>query len=358
MRRIANAPPDYRNTLLFAQPDFKLDTSGLYAKISNVSVQQSNKLINPLVLENKPEYSVRDIHSISSECTAEDDLLDVKPCPSNREKIPVNPYHDIIGKHPVRGIISGASESGKTTLLIWLYNKFWRHYFDEIYVWSPNFELDASWKNLERKPTKYFLKYDQNELEKIIETNRERIKNRGMENSMKILCIFDDQTSEEGIKFNRYLERLATRGRHDNVSEIFATQQYNRVPKTIRINSNQLYLFSTYNKEEMDDMTEELCCALITPAQFRELFYTATQKKNTKGFLHINLQKPLKYIYNFGLKEQVVLKDFDEQRAELEKDNTNPNGSQPYSVGKRKRNITGVVHSSTTQNKRRLASGK
>ena len=289
--------------------------TSLYTKVVT-SVQDAGSMYQPAMYSTKKinvNTGLIDTGNHASGDDSCDSIFDVKPVKSNLDKIPPNPHWEIVGRHPFRFVASGITKCGKTTLVRHLYTYFWADYFDKIYVWSPNFELDSTWRDLKRKVDKYFLKLDESDIVSIVEANRTRIKMAGMEHSDKILMIFDDQASEENIRFNKEIERLATRGRHDNISFVFSTQQYNRVPKTIRINCSMFALFKTMNNEEMEDIIKELRCPLLTPSAFKEMFYDATSVR-FKGFLLINVDKPLKEVYSFGLKTQVVLKDYDEQK--------------------------------------------
>ena len=75
--------------------------------------------------------------------------------------------------------------------------------------------------------------------------------------NQKNLCVFDDLMTDSN---QNAAESYYTRGRHNNVSCIYITQNYHRLPRqTIRSNANCLILFRQSNKDFSLDEFRQLC---------------------------------------------------------------------------------------------------
>ena len=101
-------------------------------------------------------------------------------------------YGDIAPKLPMRSMLVGPSGSGKTVLLTNTILDIYKGCFPRIYIWSPSFEVDNTWRPVKDyirdhiKPndreTCYFDSYDPAELEQVINTQKIQIirKNRNI----------------------------------------------------------------------------------------------------------------------------------------------------------------------------------
>ena len=66
----------------------------------------------------------------------------------------------------------------------------------------------------------------------------------------KILVVFDDMTADmiNNKKLNSIVTELFIRGRKLNISLVFITQSYFKVPKDVRLNSTHFFIMKIPNK--------------------------------------------------------------------------------------------------------------
>ena len=162
---------------------------------------------------------------------------------------------------PFRMLIIGPSGSGKTSTLLHLINNF--HPIDKIYLYAKdtdetkyqyliNKREHAGIKNLNDPHA--FIEYlsDMNDvLDDINNYNKNRDK--------KVLIIFDDMIADimRSEKFKVIVKELFIRCRKLNISIVFITQSYFRIPKDARLNSTHYILIKIGNKKELKSIAEE-----------------------------------------------------------------------------------------------------
>ena len=69
----------------------------------------------------------------------------------------------------------------------------------------------------------------------------------------KILIVFDDMIADMifNKKINSIVTKLFIRGRKLNISLVFITQSYFKVPKEVRLNTTHFFITKTLNKREI-----------------------------------------------------------------------------------------------------------
>ena len=69
----------------------------------------------------------------------------------------------------------------------------------------------------------------------------------------KILIVFDDMIADmiHNKKLNSIVTELFIRGRKLNISLVFITQSYFKVPKDVRLNTNHFFIAKIPNKKEL-----------------------------------------------------------------------------------------------------------
>ena len=69
----------------------------------------------------------------------------------------------------------------------------------------------------------------------------------------KILIVFDDMIADmiNNKKLNSIVTELFVRGRKLNISLVFITQSYFKIPKEVRLNYTHFFIMKTPNKKEV-----------------------------------------------------------------------------------------------------------
>ena len=72
----------------------------------------------------------------------------------------------------------------------------------------------------------------------------------------KILIIFDDMIADmiNNKKLNSIVTELFIRGRKLNISLVFITQSYFKVPKDVRLNTTHFFIMKISNKRELQQI--------------------------------------------------------------------------------------------------------
>ena len=78
--------------------------------------------------------------------------------------------------------------------------------------------------------------------------------NPGKEN--KILIVFDDMIADmiQDKKLNSIVTKLFIRGRKLNISLVFITQSYFKVPKDVRLNTTHFFITKILSKRELQQI--------------------------------------------------------------------------------------------------------
>ena len=72
----------------------------------------------------------------------------------------------------------------------------------------------------------------------------------------KILIVFDDMIADtiHNKKLNSIMTDLFIRERKSNISHVFITQSYFKVPKDVRLNTTHFFIAKTLNKRELQQI--------------------------------------------------------------------------------------------------------
>ena len=163
-----------------------------------------------------------------------------------------------IPDHPYRILIIGGSRSGKTNELLNLINN--HPDIDKIYLHAKDpHEKKYQYLINKRKEVglnhfndpKAFMEYsdDMQDVYKSIE-DYNPIKKR------KVLITFDDMIADmiNNDKLNPIVTELFIRGRKLNISIVYITQSYFKVPKDLRLNSTHFFIMKIPNKRELQQI--------------------------------------------------------------------------------------------------------
>ena len=76
------------------------------------------------------------------------------------------------------------------------------------------------------------------------------------EKKRKVLIVFDDMITDmiNNNKLNPIVTELFIRGRKRNISIVFITQSYFKVPKDVRLNSTHFFIMNIPKKRELQQI--------------------------------------------------------------------------------------------------------
>ena len=216
---------------------------------------------------------------------------------TNENIIEHNSKWPYIPDHPYRILIIGGSGSGKTNTLLNLINN--QPDIDKIYLYTKD-PYEKKYQYLINKREKVginrfndpkaFMEYsnDMQDVYKNIE-DYNPIKKR------KALIIFDDMIADmiSNNKLNPIVTELFIRGRKLNISIVFITQSYFKVPKDVRLNSTHFFTMKIPNKRER----QQIALNLSSDIDFKD--FMNIYKKSTK--------EPYPFLVNDKPYHQIIL---------------------------------------------------
>ena len=177
---------------------------------------------------------------------------------TNENKIEHNSKWPHIPDHPYRVLIIGGSGSGKTDELLNLINN--QPDIDKIYLYAKD-PYESKYQYLINKHEKVgldhfkdpkaFMEYSNN-----MEDVYKNIENYNPGKKRKILIAFDYMIADmiNNKKLNSVVTELFIRGRKLNISIVFITQSYLKVPKDVRLNSTHFFIMKIPNKRELQEI--------------------------------------------------------------------------------------------------------
>ena len=199
-----------------------------------------------------------------------------------------NPNWPYIPDHPYRILIIGGSGSGKTNALLNLINN--QSDIDKIYLHAKNLNEDKYQFLIKKRESiglkhfndpKAFIKYS-NDMHDVYKN----IDDYNPDKENKILIVFDDMIADmiHNKKLNSLVTELFIRGRKLNISLVFITQSYFKVPKDFRLNTTHFFIMKTPNKREL-----------------KQIAINHSSDNNTKDFVNIYKKctdKPYSFLVN------------------------------------------------------------
>ena len=152
----------------------------------------------------------------------------------------------------------GGSGSGKINALLNLINN--QPDIDEIHLYAKD-PYEAKYQILINKKESTILKHF-NDFKAFIEYLNdmqdvyENIEEYNTDKERKILIAFDNMIADmiNNKKLNSIVTELFIRGRKLNISLVFITQSYFKVPKDVRLNSIHFFIMKVSNKRELQQI--------------------------------------------------------------------------------------------------------
>ena len=216
--------------------------------------------------------------------------LTIKALPTTKSKIKQRKLMEmnVIPRHPSRSLFVGKSNSGKSNLLITMMIKpeMYKGYFDEIYLISPTANvLDDLPKFLDLPPERIHNELDPQIIENIMESQIEKIEEKGLQKSPKVCIILDDIQGSPSFMRSNGLTAIFVQGRHYNISTFCCIQQYKRLPRVARLQASNIFFFPS-SLSEVEALVEDFTPPNMSKKDFREMVKYATLEPY--NFMHIN----------------------------------------------------------------------
>ena len=186
----------------------------------------------------------------------------------------------LYSRSSIRILIIGGSGSEKTNTLLNLINN--QQDIDEIYLYAKD-PYEKKYQYLINKREKVginhfndpkaFMEYS-NDMQDVYKN----IEDYNPIKKCKVLIIFDDMIADmiNNNKLNLIVTELFIRGRKLNISIVFITQSYFKVPKDVRLNSSHFFIMKIPNKRELQQI------ALNHPSDIDFKDFMNIYKKSTK----------------------------------------------------------------------------
>ena len=176
----------------------------------------------------------------------------------NENKTKHNKNWPYIPDHPYKILIIGGLGSGKTNLLLNLIEN--QIDIDKIYLCAKD-PYDSKYQYLTNKregvginhcnDPKAFIEYSNN-----MHDVYKNIDEYNPDKENKILIVFDDMIADmiHNKKLNSIVTELFIRGRKLNISLVFMTQSYFKIPKDVRLNTSHFFITKIPNKRKLQQI--------------------------------------------------------------------------------------------------------
>ena len=220
---------------------------------------------------------------------------------TNKNIIEHNPKWPYTPDHPYRILIIGSSGSGKTNALLNLINN--QPDIDKIYLYAKD-PYEKKNQYLINKREEVGLDHTFIEYSNDMRDVYKNIEDYNLGRERKILIVFDDMIADmiNNKKLNPIVTELFIRGRKLNISIVFITQSYFKVPKDVRLNSTNFFIMKILNKRELQQIalnhSSDIDCK-----DFMKIYKECTKEPYSFLVNDTTLQSdnPLKFRYNlFG----------------------------------------------------------
>ena len=126
--------------------------------------------------------------------------------------------------------------------------------------------------------------FNEEYINKIIDSQKTTIEKKGNSKSKHILLLFDDILSKQQFLKSKTMIKLVTECRHYNISCIFMSQSYTKIPRAIRINCRAIMLFPS-SEGEIKVFSDENCLPNMTQKRFMKLIQHCTNEPYQFAFL-------------------------------------------------------------------------
>lgn len=218
-------------------------------------------------------------------------------------------------------LISGKSGSGKSTLLanLLLDKRFYKGWFDKIFLFSPTANGDDIQKSLKIPPQHVFTDLEEAPelLEVILRSQKEALESTGADKAKQFAIIFDDVIGDTRFMNTKEFTQCFYQVRHVCCTTFICTQHFTRVPRICRLQANFIFYFAG-SMSEVEILVEEFAPPNMTKKEFRQLVIEATDE--SYAFLTINMKVGGELRFRRNLGELIDTKNYASRHKEQEED--------------------------------------
>ena len=202
---------------------------------------------------------------------------------------------DIFPKLPLGCLIIGRSGSGKTLNMVNMMtnDNLLGDYFDMVYLFTdarPDKELI---KDLKLPKKNVISDFDEEKVKEIMDKAERTVQKNGFKESPKIMMLFDDILSNQKFLRSKTATKLATANRHFNISYIFCSQYYKKLPPVMRTNARYTIIFPS-SMSEIEKIADELTPPRMSKKQFISYLQYATKEQYSFMAINSDSQEPLR----------------------------------------------------------------
>jgi hypothetical protein len=230
------------------------------------------------------------------------DSLEVQVYKSKKHRMaqPAACENGVLPKMHSSYLVVGKSGSGKSNVVLHMLNSpsLLKGAFDVILYLCDS--PDDLFKENLKIPKENFIKNFTDEwLQKLIDKQSASVDKKGADKTDNVLLIFDDILSKQKFLNSKILTHLVTACRHFNISCIFNTQSYKKIPRTVRLNVRGIILFPS-SLGELVKFSEENCLPSMSNKRFLELVQYCTKEAYQFAFLNHDAPPQDKLRKNFN----------------------------------------------------------
>ena len=200
---------------------------------------------------------------------------------------------------PFRSILIGSSGAGKTNLLLNIIAQF-GNTFNHIYVYTKAEEPLYYYLESQIHSDLLTIKYDLDECKKFPDENYYG----------QSLCIFDDMVNESE-KDQKCIAELFVRGRklQGGVSLLYLTQSYFKVPKTIRLQTQYVFILKVSGMRDLTMILSEYSLNATTE-QLTNMYNYCCNSRTFGNFMLIDLVAAQDKTYRKNFKQYLNIEEF------------------------------------------------
>jgi len=209
----------------------------------------------------------------------------------DNDKPIVAKVHDSLPPPPFGLLVCGPRKSGKSLLVAnlvarpELYGSAFRK--EDIIVMSPTYYTDKTLFPIE--PKWIFNDYQETVIQDVLDQQDTIAKEYGRRKQPHVLVILDDLMGSKAFARGSIIEKLATQGRHYNVSFIVIAQKSNSLPRAVRENVDAGVFFQPMTDSEMRIVESEFLKPFFTVSDYRVARDAAQQVwSDLHGFVYVH----------------------------------------------------------------------